>query len=222
MTNTTLMRAARRDIRGRTAAAVLCFLGFLCLAALVATEVTLRLDIAVRELFRPDDVWGTIQIRVDVIVEGLRPRNAALILVSAGVFAAFRRRSWRPLAYAALIGACGSVLILASKLLLHRTDPHDDLVTVGGSFPSGHVALLLVCLGGAVLVLTEHSRWWAWLLVALVELSMALALLFQAAHWLTDVVGGVLLAVPVLLVASTWSLRRRAPTARARRGTPLR
>ena len=60
---------------------------------------------------------------------------------------------------------------------------------VGGSFPSGHMVSVLVCLGGALLVVQQRPRWWEWVLVGLVDLAMGLSLLLQAAHWLTDVVG---------------------------------
>jgi membrane-associated phospholipid phosphatase len=80
---------------------------------------------------------------------------------------------------------------------------------VGGSFPSGHMASVGICLGGALLVIRARTRWWEWLPVGAIALSMAFSLLVQSAHWLTDVLGGALLTVGVLGAASTVSMLRR-------------
>jgi undecaprenyl-diphosphatase len=81
-----------------------------------------------------------------------------------------------------------------------------------GSFPSGHVVSVLVCLGGALIVLEPHSRWrhWAWALVLAAGAGMAHGMLIQSAHWLTDVAGGALLGISVLAAASAWGPGRRS------------
>jgi membrane-associated phospholipid phosphatase len=183
---------------------------FVALSVLVATHVTHDLDDAAREYFRPNDVWGPTQIRADVIVEGLKPIYVAPVLVLVGVGVSLWRRSWWPAAFASLIILATGALTVLTKLLLQRPDTHNHLTWTGGSFPSGHTAALLVCVGGAVLIMRERSRWWEWVTVALVGLAMGVALLLQAAHWFTDVAGGVLLAVTVLAAASVFDLRRRA------------
>jgi membrane-associated phospholipid phosphatase len=181
------------------------------LTLLVATHTTQRLDVAARDYFRPHDEWGPLQRRADLVVEGLKPRNIALLLVVAAVATSIWERSWRPVAYAALLGGVTGGLTLIVKFMLQRPDPHYEMTAVGGSFPSGHMVTVLVSLGGAVLLVWQRSRWWHWVVVALVALTMALSMLVQAAHWFTDLVGGVLLATAVLAAASLWPLRRRAP-----------
>ena len=78
---------------------------------------------------------------------------------------------------------------------------------IGGAYPSGHIVALLVCLGAIALALHAEAPWWsrlAWWLVAVTKKPsvMAAALLLTAAHWFTDVLGGVLIAVAVLAWAS--------------------
>ena len=183
---------------------------YVLLTVLVAVGATERLDVAAREYFRPDDVWGDLQIRVDVIVEGLKPVRAVPLLALFVLVLSAYRRSWRPAAYAALVLVAAGIPALVTKVLLRRTDPHHDLSS-SGSFPSGHTLVLLVCLGAALLLVRRSPSVWEWLLVLAADAVMAWSLLVQGAHWLTDVIGGALLGVAVLAATSGSSLRARAP-----------
>jgi membrane-associated phospholipid phosphatase len=182
-------------------------LALVVLGVLVTTQVTQDLDVAVRDALRPGDEWGTTQVRVDVLVEGLQPRIVAALLALFGIAVAMWRRSWRPAVYVASVAVAMGALALGVKFLLQRTDPHHEMTALGGSFPSGHTASVVVGLGLTVLVLRGRSRWWDWLAVAAVGAAMAFSLVVQAAHWFTDVVGGALLATAVLAAASTSTLR---------------
>ena len=62
-----------RPVRGATLLAIIAGLAFVVLAVLVEVGATHRLDVAMREFFRPGDVWGAPQIWVDIMVEGLEP-----------------------------------------------------------------------------------------------------------------------------------------------------
>jgi undecaprenyl-diphosphatase len=191
-------RNRRAPARGPLVLAVLAATAFVLLTVLVASGATRALDVAARDLFRPHDVWGAVQIRADVVVEGLRPRNTALVLMVVTLVACAHRRSWRPAAFSALVAGVAAALALATKVVVGRSDPHLDMSTAGGSFPSGHTLGVLVCLGTSLLLLSRRPRWWAWAVVGIVTAAMGLALLLEAAHWLTDVLGGVLLGIAVL------------------------
>jgi membrane-associated phospholipid phosphatase len=170
---------------------------FLVLAGLVAAQVTDSVDASARQLFRPDDVWGATQLRADVIVEGLRPSRVGLLLPVAGAVTAFLQRSWAPVVVAGQLGASTIVVVVVTKRMVGQPDTHGQLGGFGGSFPSGHIAVLLVVLGGTLIV-AGRSAWWAWVATYAVGLVMAICLLVQATHWLTDVVGGFLLATCLL------------------------
>lgn len=186
---------------------------YLLLTVLVTVGATVSVDVAAREYFRPDDVWGDLQIRVDVIVEWVKPVRAVPLLALFVLAVSAHRRSWRPAAYAALVLVVAGVPALATKALLQRTDPHHDLSSIG-SFPSGHTLVLLVCLGVALLLVRRRPAVWEWLLVLAADAVMAWALLVQGAHWLTDVIGGALLGVAALAATCGSSLRTRAPRSR--------
>ncbi len=193
--------------RGPVALAIVSATALLVLTVLVAIGATQRIDVAARDYFRPGDEWGSLQMRVDVLVEGLKPRNVAPLMALVGIAASLLQKSWRPAVYVAAIACVAGALTLLTKLVTERSDPHYEMTAIGGSFPSGHTMGVLVLLGAAVLVFSERSRWWEWVVVVVAGLGMGFALLVQAAHWLTDVVGGVLLAVTVLSLASVSLLR---------------
>jgi len=183
--------------------AVVSTVAFLVLAILVTDDTTARIDTSLRQVFRPNDVWGTWQLIFGNVVDGLMPPVALALLGAAGLYAAIRRRRWRPLWFVAVLGAIAVLLTVVSKAVIQRPDPHGDTSSLGGAFPSGHMVVLLISLGGALLVLSEHPPVWAWLLVVLTELTMGLSLLLLSMHWFTDVISGGLLAVPVVVLASS-------------------
>jgi len=55
---------------------------YTALAVVVSLGLLNGLDGIVREWARPDDVWGVAQLQADLVVEGLRPAIAALLLAT--------------------------------------------------------------------------------------------------------------------------------------------
>lgn len=181
---------------------------FFGLAMLVTIGATRRLDDSVRELFRPNDVWAVSQVIFGNVVDGLAPPVAIGLSLMAGLVMAVRVQSIRPIGYVGVLAMTAVILTAVSKVILQRPDPHGGTEGFGGAFPSGHIAILLVSLSGVVLVLRARSRWWDWCVVAAVVLTMGVSLLFLAMHWFTDVVGGALLAAPIVAVASATRPRK--------------
>jgi membrane-associated phospholipid phosphatase len=174
---------------------------FVVLSLLVARDITQDLDDAVRQWFRPNDVWGIYQLIFGNVVDGIAPPVAVALLGIATIVAAWRDRSIRPMVFAGLTASVAMVLTFAGKAISERPDPHGGLWH-GGAYPSGHMVMLLVALGCALLMLRPRARWWEWLGVALVGLTMAVSLLFLAMHWFTDVVAGTLIGITLLAVVS--------------------
>ncbi len=189
------------------------------LALLVHLGPARPFDEAVRQWARPDDVWGPLQVRVDVIVEGLRPVLSLLLLAVVTAVAVLARRSVRPLVVTAATTLFLVTTTVGLKVLLHRPDPHGALSDHGGSFPSGHTATVVVCAGLATMLLRPGARSWWWLPTLLLGTSMAAALVVQAAHWATDVIGGGLVGVLVLATVAAvggdrWGVMEPHSTAR--------
>ena len=180
---------------------------FTALAVAVHLGLLTTFDSIVREWARPHDVWGSAQLRADLVVEGMRPAVLAGLLAALTVAYCVRRRSWRPAALVGSVCLATAALTVATKTAVGHPDPHGLLGTNGGSFPSGHMIAVIVCLGLPVLVAQPRPSRWIWLIPALGGGLMGACLLLQAAHWSTDVVGGGLLGIGVLAVttASGWS-----------------
>lgn len=183
---------------------------FVALAVLVATGVTQALDTqAIREL-RPEDAWGSSQVTWSPWMSRLQPDRMYLLLaVTALAASAWRRSPWPAVFGAALAGASIALTVLA-KLALERPDPHGYVTGTGGSYPSGHVMAVVVCLSGCLLVVWPRVRWWWWLPVAVAAALMTTGLLVSAAHWPTDVLGALFLALALVSAASSLRLRQRA------------
>jgi membrane-associated phospholipid phosphatase len=182
---------------------------FIALAIAVHLGLLDTFDLIARAWARPNDVWGPAQMRADFVVEGLRP------IVVAGLLAAFtaaccvQRRSLRPAAFVACVCFVTGTLTVAAKIIMGRPDTHGLIGSYGGSFPSGHVIVVTVGVGLVVLIVRPRAGRWVLIIATLAGLFMGACLQLQAAHWLTDLVGGSLLAVAVLSVAtaSRWSHR---------------
>lgn len=132
------------------------------------------------------------------------------------------RRRWRAFAVWVLTWATAEIVLSSAKAFFHRGRPDLPLVdTVGNSFPSGHAVAGASIAVALVLVLFPSGpqrRRWEWLAVAF-AFVMAFSRVYLRAHWLSDVVAGVLLGTGVALgVAATVTeirhhvLRRWWPT----------
>lgn len=192
---------------------------FVAVTVLVVTGVAQPFDEWIIRSVRPHDVWGESQVRLSPWVHRLRPALMLVLLAGACVAASVRRRSWRPAVLGLVLGCASTGLLLLVKVVVGRPDPHGALAVSGGSYPSGHMMAVLVCLGGCLLVLGPGLRWcWWWVPIAAAGL-MATALVVTATHWPSDVVGGALLGLATLMAAGWGSGTRpgRPPAGAPRR-----
>ena len=171
---------------------------FVVLCVLVETGATASMDAAVRDELRPDNVWGPSQARLNPIIDGIDPPRALALLAVLGLVLALRRRSWWPVLYAGLVAVAAVGPLMVAKFAVARPDPRHEMTAIGGSFPSGHMLAVVVCLGGCLMLLVPRTRWWQWLPIVVIGGVMGAALVVCAAHWFTDVVGGALLAITML------------------------
>lgn len=114
---------------------------------------------------------------------------------------AFRRR-WRAFAVWVLVWISAEVLLTFAKGFFHRGRPPGALVDiVGYSFPSGHAVAGASIAVALVLVLVPpgpQRRRWEWIAVGF-AFVMAFSRVYLRAHWLSDVVAGILLGAGVAL-----------------------
>ena len=147
-------------------------------------------------------------------------------LAAAGSAALLRR--WWP-AVLLLVALVGELwLFLATAMIVKRPRPPvahvDAALPPTSSFPSGHTGAAICLFGGiAAIVVCTVRAWWRWLVVAtavVLVIAVALARMYRGAHYLTDALGAVVLAVPWLLV-TLWAVHLAAPPG-GRRRSPAR
>jgi membrane-associated phospholipid phosphatase len=187
--------------------------------ALLTLAVHLRmldtLDIAVRGLYGPVEVWGPLETRADLVVKGLQPTHLALSLLLIVAALSLLRRSLRPCAVMAVVGVPVAIVTVGTKWVMAHSEP-DPTPVAHGSFPSGHAVSVIIVFGLVVLLLRPGTRW-GWMLPAVMGCLMGWALVVAAVHPATDVVGAVVLAVAALWSASAAGLGQWASDRRTKR-----
>lgn len=180
---------------------VTCIVLFVALTGLVVSGVAQSLDDRIISEVRPNDAWGEAQVRYSPWMHWLRPTRMFLLLAGTCVALSVWRRSWRPLVTGLVTGSVSVALVILAKVAVHRPDPHGALPPSGGSYPSGHIVAVLVCLVGCLVASGPRVHWWWWALPAAGAGLMSAALVVSAAHWPSDVLGGGLLALAVVTAA---------------------
>ena len=183
---------------------------FVALTVLVMTDLLASLDSEAIHRLRPGDEWGEAQVLYSPWMGWLPPSRMYVLLGITCVAMALWRHSWWPLVFGLALAGGSAVLTLLVKFSLHRPDPHGYVPSSGGSYPSGHMVAVVVCLAGCLLLVWPRVPWWLWTPLVIAAALMASALLVAAAHWPTDVVGGGLLALALVILFSRLGLRRLA------------
>jgi membrane-associated phospholipid phosphatase len=159
---------------------------------------------------------------------GQRSVLVPILLAVAGVFAR-RHRTWRPVVLAMVSFVVLNVVVGAMKLLIGRAETETgspDVLTGGVIFPSGHSSNMVLT-GGLIIYL-----FWRYaedpplrrltVVIAVLTVVTILTSLYIGSHWLTDLVGGVLvggllLQLVILFDRATARYRENPPVLFGRR-----
>jgi membrane-associated phospholipid phosphatase len=151
-------------------------------------------------------IANTIIIGLDDI--GLRGFSATVLLIAA-VLIGLRFRSWRPinLSLLSLLGL--NVVVGGLKIAFGREKPrlgHDQLHVVGiGAFPSGHSANAILTWGLLAYLIYHYTHRAIGkgkalgAIVGTATLTVCAVSLYRNTHWLSDLVGGVLIGGAILV-----------------------
>lgn len=209
------------------AALALLAVGFVGYTALVGAGAAGPLDLEVARLFAR--AWRP---PVGPVAQGIAVLGGieATTVLAVGLAVALWRRGFRSEVAALLALPLVEILELVEKRVVHQPPPrafyhpdgpsvvtmlHGGTLTLGGSYPSGHMmrTLLIYGLGAFVVVrLSASGRVRRAVAVSagfLIGL-MALDRLYLGVHWQSDVVGGLLLGGAALAGAIAWLDRPRA------------
>jgi membrane-associated phospholipid phosphatase len=200
-------------------------------AAVAATVVAIYISL---NRLAPGDVaieravqsvqWGPLTSTFQILswigdAKGFAIEVAIFLLVLA-----VNRPAWLIAVGAALSGAWYEIL---SHLIYRARPTTADVLRVtehpgGSSFPSGHtifictvMTVLVVCL--CYRFLGGRGRALAWMVAAAVIVDTAIARMYSGAHWPSDVLAGILIAIAWLSLLLSWravSERIRTPQRR--------
>ena len=203
------LRRRRQMVRAIRLSSLLLALFALNTLLVTSSNSYRRLDglIGDRQSPRLHGLTRTLVLSIDNL--GLRGLSATLLLLAAFAIS-LRFKSWRPLnlSFLALLGL--NVVVGALKILLSRSKPRDgsDLFHIGGvgSYPSGHAANAILTWGVLAYLIyryTHRALGRAKILqsgVALVSLGVSAVSLYRNTHWLSDLVGGLLIGGSLLVL----------------------
>lgn len=133
-----------------------------------------------------------------------------------GIWLLARRHLAALLHFAAGLGGI-AVFNILGKALIDRPRPDTpDYLTGSLSYPSAHASSAVVLYGLTAAFIAQElppqRRFWAYWLAIALTLPMALSRLVIGVHWLSDLIGGVLLGLVVCaLVRLAWQRRPHAP-----------
>ena len=133
--------------------------------------------------------------------------GVALAGVAVGSCLAWRSRSWRPIAQVAVAYLMASVLTVATKAAVGRV-PASGVISglLGGTFPSGQVLLSAAVFGTVLMLGTRPGsnrvvRAVSTLVVVVVVSGVAVARVYLLAHYLSDVLAGLVLGAGCVVTA---------------------
>lgn len=137
------------------------------------------------------DVWVVIAW-VPAIVGG----TIGMIVIGAALIAwlVWRKRRWDA---ATLAIAMVAVVAIGATMaaVIGRTRPEDSLAeSVATSFPSGHTAVATTV---TIILALTFRRWYVWAIGAVWVVTMMWSRTYLHAHWLSDVVAGLLEGIAV-------------------------
>lgn len=150
------------------------------------------------------------------------------VLFAVTLYAALRRRTWEPVLITVTSVLALNFVVGVIKLATGRNSPRvteDPSFWEGGIlYPSGHTANVILIYGLATYLARHyvgHRRWLSQAMLGLTwfaSITVTIGITYLGGHWVTDLVGGLLVGGVVLRV--TVSLHRRYLEWCRRRGRP--
>ena len=216
----------RASVRRELTAAGLLGAAFVVVTTLAAGPLE-RVDASLRGRWVLGVTPGLEPLFQDVLDKLASQAICVPVLAAVAIAIAVRRRSWRPIAVAGGAELAWLVVVGALKVLFARPAPALgnpafyegglwSLGEMGVSYPSGHAAEVFLIYGAAVHLVHRYTgvgRHWVRvmrILVGALAVNTVVVSFWLGWHWLTDLVGGLLVGGCLLAILIAVD-RRLAP-----------
>lgn len=164
-------------------------------------EPMVRADVAILNLFESlrTPAGDTFMIAVTTLGDGVVVTAITLVVA----LYLLSRKAWRRATGFLVAMAATAVFVPVIKLMLHRSRPIELYSGADAfSFPSGHATLNAVLFGiCAVLIAHDRSRWTkagVFTVTAIYVITMGFSRIYLGAHWMSDVLGGLLFGIAMV------------------------
>lgn len=146
-----------------------------------------------------------------LVFDGATPEVALPLTLALGVLVAWRRHQWQPLAEAAVrVGLVVASVLVLKPLIAAPGPTRNSLGPHGGAFPSGHTTSTVVCMA---LVLAwagwPRARGGRLAVHAVVVSVVGVTVIYLSYHYLSDVVGGLVLGTLIATLPLSFLRRPR-------------
>lgn len=146
-----------------------------------------------------------------VVADVATPAVCVSVVALSTLALCLRRRRWTPALLAGPALTLLTVTVLLGKAVIPRPLPgFSEVVDGDGAFPSGHTATAVVCAGSVAALLAglrPARRRLLWAVAGAWTLLVAASMVWLHFHWLSDVVGSMLLGSLLLWLLLQWPLR---------------
>lgn len=136
---------------------------------------------------------------VDIITE---PNYLLLLLLATAVYLYYVKKNSKKAWLLALSTLATGIIVKILKVVIARPRPLNTLIeTTSASFPSGHATVITFFLGILIYLFSKKSSRKKSLLIAIpIILTVAFTRIYLRVHYLTDVLGGIILGSLILML----------------------
>lgn len=188
---------------------------FLVLTGLVVTNENIHLDQVVSKRLQPTDPDHVNDVMVAFSIFGNVPSAIIVTLSISAILYFLKNKRESILVLSTLITGIVSWII---KILVDRPRPTADLVNIlektsFQSFPSGHTLFYTVLFGNIGILIFYADKIKPWLKSVLIFAFVLIVLIagysriYLGSHWFTDVLGGLILGLMLLIGGEYWYRR---------------
>jgi len=177
--------------------AIVCLVLFVILLLLVSLGLTRGVDQSVSYFF--NSIQTNLLVLIFILITSICS-TIGIVVIGIGIAIYFYLlNKLKDLKTIVFLVFTELIFVYIIKHIILRTRPINEIIQqTNFSFPSGHAAISIVLFGFLVVSFWNRKRYISYLLGILI-LLIGFSRIYLNVHWLTDVIGGYLIGITILL-----------------------